>query len=50
MSKECKFLLPDDYPCRDKGTQKVGRNWYCAEHASAIKYGDLSNYNEEEEV
>jgi len=31
--KHCAGILPDDYPCHEEGTCKVGRKWYCDEHA-----------------
>ena len=29
----------DGYECTDEATDKVGKNWYCEEHAIAMETG-----------
>jgi hypothetical protein len=41
---DCHYLLPDDYPCREVGVVKVGRHWYCADHAAEVASTDADEW------
>jgi hypothetical protein len=39
--KDCEYMTPDDYPCPDEGSIKVGKKHYCLYHA-----GELDDFKE----
>jgi hypothetical protein len=38
--KDCEYMTPDDYPCPDEGSIKVGKKHYCLYHVTEITEGD----------
>ena len=30
-------MTPDEYPCLNEGTIKMGRRWYCDDHAEDVE-------------
>ena len=42
--KECEYLTIDDTPCNDLAVEKIGKKWYCLEHALRLKFDDNMCY------
>jgi len=49
--KECEFLTMDDCPCNDLAIEKIGKRWYCLEHALLLKFegGFCYSFTDEDE-
>ena len=39
MPRQCSYIMCDGYQCYGNGTHKVGKKWYCEDHADAAKTG-----------
>jgi len=51
--KVCEFLMIDDNPCNELAVERVGKKWYCLEHAARLKFDGAICYaftNEDEEI
>ena len=49
--KSCAFMTPDDYPCLNEGTEKIGTKWYCEDHAEEMREEEeyhANQYQQEE--
>jgi hypothetical protein len=54
IMKTCEYLMPDDYECNDVAPIKVGKKWYCQDHAHEVETGEavlpLGALDEEEDT
>jgi hypothetical protein len=39
MERDCEYVMCDGHDCPNSATRRVGRAWYCEDHAEAMETG-----------